>query len=182
MCCVKMGGVFSFFNSWAFNAKQAQILILGLDASGKTTILNRLKHGDHTVTIPTIGFNHESFTYGNLTFSAFDIGGQTKFRKLWHHYYSNTDAIVFVVDAVDKARFGTAQTELHALMANPVLQNIPFLIFANKQDLPNSATTAELTGAMNMYSVKNRQWKVCESIGSSGVGIDQGFEWLSRNI
>lgn len=182
MCLVTMGGVLSFFNSWAFESKRAQILILGLDASGKTTILNRLKHGDHTVTVPTIGFNQETFTYGNLTFSAFDIGGQTKFRKLWHHYYSNTDAIVFIVDAADKARFPIAQTELQALMANPVLQNIPFLVFANKQDLPNSATTSELTNAMNLYTVKNRPWKVCESIGSSGVGIDQGFVWLSDNI
>lgn len=177
-----MGGVLSYFNEWAFQSKKAQILILGLDASGKTTILNRLKHGEHSVTIPTIGFNHESFTFGNLTFSAFDIGGQTKFRKLWHHYYSNSDAIVFIIDAGDRGRFQTAHMELHKLLSNPVLQNIPFLVFANKQDLPNSATTSELTNEMKLYSVKNRPWKVCESVGVTGVGIDQGFQWLSDNI
>jgi len=177
-----MGSVLSIFNDWAFASKQAQILILGLDASGKTTILNRLKHGEHTVTVPTIGFNHESFKYGNLTFSAFDIGGQDKFRKMWHHYYSNSDAIVFIVDAADKQRFPTAQTELHKLLTNPTLQSIPFLIFANKQDIAGAATTSELTNAMNMYSVKDRQWKVCESVGVSGIGIDKGFQWLSDSI
>lgn len=31
--------------------------MLGLDAAGKTTILNQLKLGEVTSTVPTIGFN-----------------------------------------------------------------------------------------------------------------------------
>jgi len=177
-----MGGLFSSFGSWAFESKQAQILILGLDASGKTTIIHRLKTGCHTVTVPTIGFTTEKIEYGNLTFLAWDIGGQDSIRKLWHHYYPGTDAIVFIVDSNDKRRFKSAYLELHALMRNPLLQNIPFLIFANKQDLPHAATTSEVTDALGMYEIKNRPWKVAESVGTSGVGIDEGFHWLSKNI
>lgn len=177
-----MGGLFSFFHEWAFESKQAQILILGLDASGKTTILNRLKHGDHSVTVPTIGFTTETFEHGNLTFCAFDIGGQHKIRKMWCHYFPNTDAIVFIVDSADKQRFNEAKTELMTLDCHPLLQNIPFLVLANKQDLPNAATTSEVTNAMGLYSIKSRQWQVCETVGVSGVGIDEGFQWLSKCI
>ena len=143
-----MGSFFSALSEWAFNGRQAQILILGLDASGKTTIINRLKTGTNAVTVPTIGFNTETIQYGNLTFRAWDIGGQDSIRKLWHHYYPGTDGIVFIVDSSDKRRFHLAMMELHALMRNPLLQNIPFLIFANKQDLPKSATTSEVTDAI----------------------------------
>ena len=179
---IRMGSVFSFFHQWAFQSKKAQILILGLDASGKTTILNRLKNNDYSVTIPTIGFETETFQHGNLTFSAFDIGGQSKIRKMWHHYFPNTDAIVFIIDASDKNRFEEARTELSTLDSHPTLHSIPFLVFANKQDLPRAATTSEITNAMHLYSVKGREWKVCESAGISGMGIDEGFEWLSKNI
>lgn len=177
-----MGGLFTSLTDWAFNGKQAQILILGLDASGKTTIINRLKTGTNAVTVPTIGFNTETIEYGNLTFRAWDIGGQDSIRKLWHHYYPGTDGIVFIVDSNDKRRFHSAYLELHALMRHPLLQDIPFLIFANKQDLPNAATTSEVTNAMKMYEIKNRPWKVAESVGTSGTGIDEGFNWLAKAI
>ena len=179
---LQMGGYFSSIIEWASFGKHAQILILGLDASGKTTIINRLKTGTHAVTVPTIGFNSETIEFNNLTFHAWDIGGQDSIRKLWHHYYPNTDGVVFIVDSADTRRFQLAQRELHALMCNPLLSSIPFLIFANKQDIAGAATTSEVTDAMKMYTIKNRPWKVAESVGVSGVGIDEGFNWLSKNV
>ncbi len=100
-----MGGFFSALTAFAFGNKRVQILILGLDASGKTTIIHRIKTGTNAITVPTIGFNAETFEYGNLTFSAFDLGGQEQIRKLWYHYYPGTDAIVFIIDSADRKRF-----------------------------------------------------------------------------
>ena len=177
-----MGAFFSALHDLAFGNKTAQILILGLDASGKTTIIHRIKTGNNIITVPTIGFNTEQFIYGNLTFSAFDLGGQDQIRKLWHHYFAGTDAIVFIVDSADKKRFPYAKSELDKLLGNPVLRDIPFLVFANKQDLPTAATTSEVAGALHLYNIKGREWKIAESIGTSGVGIDEGFEWLSKNL
>lgn len=39
--------------------KEVRILMVGLDAAGKTTILYKLKLGEIVTTIPTIGFNVE---------------------------------------------------------------------------------------------------------------------------
>lgn len=64
--------------------------MIGLDAAGKTTILYKLKLGETTVTIPTIGFNVETVTYKNITFTVWDIGGQEVIRPLWVYYYSGT--------------------------------------------------------------------------------------------
>ena len=60
-----------------FNGKEERrILMVGLDAAGKTTILYKLKLGDVITSIPTIGFNVETVEYKNIEFTVWDIGGQ----------------------------------------------------------------------------------------------------------
>ena len=78
--------------------KDMRILMVGLDAAGKTTILYKLKLGEVVTTIPTIGFNVETVEYKNISFTVWDVGGQDKIRNLWRHYYQNTqdaDLLVF---------------------------------------------------------------------------------------
>merc|ERR1712126_464283 len=74
-----------------------RILMVGLDAAGKTTILYKLKLGEIVTTIPTIGFNVETVEYKNISFTVWDVGGQDKIRPLWRHYFQNTDGLIFVV-------------------------------------------------------------------------------------
>lgn len=89
--------------------KDKQILMVGLDAAGKTTILKQLKLGEVRSEIPTIGFNVESVIYKNIRFNVFDLGGQEKIRILWKHYYNNNAAIIYVVDSADQNRFEDAK-------------------------------------------------------------------------
>lgn len=65
--------------------------------------------GEVVTTIPTIGFNVEQVTYKNLKFQVWDLGGQTSIRPYWRCYYSNTDAIIYVVDSADKDRIGISK-------------------------------------------------------------------------
>ena len=53
--------------------KDVRILMVGLDAAGKTTILYKLKLGEIVTTIPTIGFNIED---KNISFTVSFTGGQ----------------------------------------------------------------------------------------------------------
>tara|TARA_B110000008_G_scaffold33839_1_gene30006 strand:+ start:1200 stop:1739 length:540 start_codon:yes stop_codon:yes gene_type:complete len=179
-----MGGVVSLFNDWIYGNREATILILGLDASGKTTILNRLNYGDNRQTIPTIGFNCEHIKFGNLNFVGWDIGGQDRIRRMWHNYFENADAIVFVVDASDKSRFGEAKEELSKLAQHGYLKDCCFLIFANKQDLQGASSTDELVTNMNLRTILRNvhAWKVCESTATTGSGVDKGFSWLSDHV
>ena len=164
--------------------KPTTMLILGLDNAGKTQILYCMKLGEAiTNVIPTLGFNIEEVTYKNLTFKAWDLGGQTKFRQMWHHYYECTDAVIFVIDSNDRDRFHESKQELHALLDQECLRNAPFLIFANKQDLPNAADTNEIVTKLRLFTLlRHREWKVCESTATTGNGIDRGFQWLSGQV
>lgn len=124
--------------------KEIRILILGLDNAGKTTLLYRLKIGEVVTTIPTIGFNVESVTYKNLNFNVWDLGGQTSIRPYWRCYYSNTAAVVFVVDSTDIERLGTAAEELSAMLGEEELRDAALLVFANKQDQPGAKGAGRL--------------------------------------
>ena len=57
-----MGQVFGSL----FKSSDVGILMVGLDAAGKTTILFRLKLGEVITTIPTIGFTVESVRYKHV--------------------------------------------------------------------------------------------------------------------
>lgn len=52
---IKMGNMFANLFKGLFGKKEMRILMVGLDAAGKTTILYKLKLGEIVTTIPTIG-------------------------------------------------------------------------------------------------------------------------------
>ena len=85
-----MGGQISKVMGKIFGSKEMRLLMLGLDAAGKTTILYKLKLGQDVTTIPTVGFNVETVSYKNVKFNVWDVGGQDKIRPLWRQYFSGT--------------------------------------------------------------------------------------------
>ena len=101
--------------------RDVRLLILGLDAVGKTSLLYKLKLGEVIATVPTVGFNVESVNHKNICFTAYDIGGQDKIRVLWKHYYEATEGVIYVVDSNDSERLQTAADELQRLLAEETL-------------------------------------------------------------
>ena len=85
-----MGITFAKLFEQFMGKKPMRILMVGLDAAGKTTILYKLKLGEVVTTIPTIGFNVETVEYKSISFTVWDVGGQDRIRPLWRHYYQNT--------------------------------------------------------------------------------------------
>ena len=51
-----MGIFFSKIIDSLFGKRQARIVMVGLDAAGKTTILHKLAYNETVETVPTIGF------------------------------------------------------------------------------------------------------------------------------
>lgn len=98
-------------------------------------ILYKLKLNQDVTTIPTVGFNVESVTYKNVKFNVWDVGGQDKIRPLWRHYFSGTQALIFVIDSNDHARIEEARQELHRIILDREMKEALLLVFANKQDV-----------------------------------------------
>eukprot|EP00746_Dinoflagellata_sp_MGD_P140515 gnl/MRDRNA2_/MRDRNA2_73747_c0_seq1.p1 gnl/MRDRNA2_/MRDRNA2_73747_c0~~gnl/MRDRNA2_/MRDRNA2_73747_c0_seq1.p1 ORF type:complete len:208 (+),score=31.92 gnl/MRDRNA2_/MRDRNA2_73747_c0_seq1:64-687(+) len=162
--------------------KEVRILMMGLDAAGKTTTLYKLKLGNVVTTIPTIGFNVETVTYKNVEFTAWDVGGRDKSRPLWRHYYQNTRAVVLVVDSNDRDRIEEVRKELHMMHNEDELRDAVLLVFANKQDLPNAMPAAELTDKLGLHSLRHTRWYVQSSCATTGDGLYEGLDWLSDEL
>ncbi len=58
----------------------------------------------------------EEVNYKGLKFTVWDIGGQSKLRDLWHHYYDNSQAIIYVLDTSDADRFEMAKDTLQSVI------------------------------------------------------------------
>ncbi len=177
-----MGLSFSKVFSKLFGKKDMRILMVGLDAAGKTTILYKLKLGEIVTTIPTIGFNVETVEYKNISFTVWDVGGQDKIRPLWRHYYQNTQGIIFVVDSNDRDRVGEARDELHRMLNEDELREACVLVFANKQDLPNAMPCTDLTDKLGLHSLRQRAWYVQSTCATTGDGLYEGLDWLSTTL
>ncbi|CAO3662965.1 unnamed protein product [Rhizopus stolonifer] len=171
-----MGISFSSLFSELFGKKEMRILMVGLDAAGKTTILYKLKLGEIVTTIPTIGFNVETVEYKNISFTVWDVGGQDKI------HFQNTQGIIFVVDSNNCDCISEARDELQRMLNEDELKDALLLIFANKQDLPNAMNAAEITDKLGLHSLRNRHWYIQTACATSGDGLYEGLEWLSSNL
>jgi ADP-ribosylation factor 1/2 len=155
-------------------------------------------------TIPTIGFNVETVEYKNISFTVWDVGGQDKIRPLWRHYYQNTQGLIFVVDSNDRDRIDaglslppplyalpvtltpslslTARDELHRMLNEDELRDSILLVFANKQDLPNAMSAAEMTDKLGLHGLRHRQWYIQACCATTGDGLYEGLDWLSATL
>ena len=180
-----MGSMFSSLFSSLSKAfagtEEARILMVGLDAAGKTTALSKLKLGEVVTTIPTIGFNVETVSYKNINFTVWDVGGQDKIRPLWRHYYQNTQGIIFVVDSNDRDRIEDVKEELHRMLTEDELRDAVLLVFANKQDLPGALSADELARELSLDST-GRTWYCQACVATTGDGLYDGLDWLATAI
>ena len=176
-----MGLTFAKVFEKMFGKKEARILMLGLDAAGKTTIVYKLKLGEVLNSIPTIGFNVETVEFKNIKFNVWDVGGQDKIRTLWRHYYPNTQGLIFVVDSSDRARVELAKEELHKMLSEEDLKDAVLLVFANKQDL-GVMSVAEVIDKLDLQSIRGRDWFCQGTSALTGTGLYEGLNWMTEKL
>ncbi|XP_053340135.1 ADP-ribosylation factor 4-like isoform X1 [Clarias gariepinus] len=162
--------------------KPLRLLMLGLDAAGKTTVFYQLKLGEVVTTFPTIGFNVETVEYKNSSFTVWDVGGQSALRPLWRHYYPNTMGLIFVVDSSDCERIQEAALELQMMLKKDALRDAALLVLANKQDLPNAMPVHDMTEKLGLHAMKGRSWYVQPTCATNATGLYEGLDWLSNQL
>ncbi|XP_035525649.1 uncharacterized protein LOC118333937 [Morone saxatilis] len=133
-----------------------QVLVLGLDGAGKTSLLHCLASGSLEQDIqPTQGFNAVSINKGDLHIEFLEIGGKEELRPYWKRYMSKALMLVFVVDSSGAQLFPLAKTLLHELLASD--PRLPLMVLANKQDLPGACGITDLHEALSLSEVGDRR-------------------------
>ncbi|MFX0114434.1 MAG: ADP-ribosylation factor-like protein [Candidatus Hodarchaeota archaeon] len=160
---------------------EGTVVFLGLGEAGKTTILNRLIHGDFTNPIRTMGLNVDEFSYRKVKFRTFDLGGQDTFHTLWASYVQHATAVVYVVDASNPMLF----PESYEALKN-VLKSIPddciLLILANKADLNTARALEDILRTFDLFFLQRMAYLKSINIflisAKTGDSFHKAFDWL----
>ena len=177
-----MGFIFSkILDFFSRSRNKFKIILLGIQNAGKTTILYRLSIGQLVKTTPTIGSNVEEISYNNIKLQAWDLGGQESSRAMWDVYFTNTDAIIYVIDTSDDT-YDDSKTQFYKLLKNDTLKNAVILIYANKQDLPEAKNVSDIIQIYGLDNIKDHVWHIQPCSAQTGEGLITGMKWLSDQL
>ncbi|KAH7819624.1 Arf1k [Monocercomonoides exilis] len=171
--------------------RQKNIFMMGLDAAGKTSIMNKLSPSKYIQTVPTIGFYLEEFHFRRITFTIWDIGGNLRAKRLGYRLCKEKDAIIFVIDSADISRLACTtmecgdcvKEELHFFLQQKEAENAPLLIYANKQDLKGAVSPEYILEKLELDRVcAGRSWYIQPCSALTGDGLLEGLKWLENEI
>lgn len=93
----------------------------GLDNAGKSTFVARFFGADLDDVPPTVGFEIQTFSIGELNVDFWDVGGQSTLRQFWHNYFNKADGLLWVVDSADVHRLHLCREQLHSILKEEVI-------------------------------------------------------------
>ncbi|KAF9185091.1 hypothetical protein BGZ51_002965 [Haplosporangium sp. Z 767] len=173
-----MGANLSFWRK-----REVGLLMVGPDYAGKTKILYKLKFpGLVCQSIATTGFNVETIRIKDREFTMWDISGQFGMRPLWSYYYNYVDGLIFVVDSTDSTRGDEARSALEILIQAVESKGKPLLVFANKQDVHQAMTVAEVRDLLGLTDIEDRVWHIVGTSADTGKGLIEGLEWMATQL
>lgn len=125
---------------------------------------------------------HPPTEIGKLKAQVWDLGGQESIRPYWRSYYQAQEAVIFVVDSCDGDRMDIARRELMNIIEEDELRSAVVCVFANKQDMPQALSTAEIAEKMGLSSIVDKKWTIIATSALRGDGLKEGFEWIAEAI
>ena len=164
-----------------------KILMFGLDAAGKISIIRYLKKkiGDNSDT-PYYPYFTQKLNYKNqLSIIRINIGccdgprawGET--RILINQAFKNAKGIIFVIDSHDRDRLEEDfMDDFNYLLCHEDLKNLPVLIMANKQDLDSALSVEEIIKKIEFEKFKDKTWLALGTSIITGEGIEEGLDWM----
>nr|XP_033783458.1 ADP-ribosylation factor-like protein 10 [Geotrypetes seraphini] len=156
-----------------------QVLVLGLDGAGKSSILHCLTTNtvkEHPGT--TYGFNSLSVNTEGFKIDLLEIGGSPNLRTYWNLYLSKADVLLFVVDSADSKRLPLVQHELHLLLAEQ--PELALILLAHKQDKSDALSPCQMHQELALQRVqRKRKFAIlATSLMQSGIGTAKSIQDL----
>ncbi|OPJ75279.1 signal recognition particle subunit SRP72 isoform B [Patagioenas fasciata monilis] len=183
-----------------------QILVLGLDGAGKTSVLHCLatNHVKRSLA-PTEGFNAVCVSTGesqmeflermawvqctpqqNLLFLSRPslsgpgqfqpVGGSECLRSYWKMYLPKVLLLIYVVDSADHARLPVAKQLLHQMIQNN--STLPVVVLANKQDLEGAYCITDIHDALALSDIgdKRKMFLIGTHVAEDGSEISSSMK------
>lgn len=164
--------------------RRQNIMVTGLHNSGKTAIISKHSEGQVVTTPPVHCLSSERLTMVDgrdiIDITAWPPGMGDSTQPFMRHCYHDADAIIFVIDCSnrDRKQLEHARGCLETVLSDADLYGTPLLVFANKQDVPQAMSEAEVAAALGLHGLQGRPWHIKGCCANSGQGLADGFHWL----
>lgn len=108
--------------------------------------------------------------------------GQERIRPLLRHYFTGTNALIYVVDLSDIDRLEESKKELLRVISDKELSNCLLIVVANKQDVPTAIKPKELIDRFELNKLSgDHTWSVIPTIAIDGTGLVETLNWISSH-
>lgn len=102
----------------------------------------------------------------------------TQLRATWETYYEGSNAIILVIDSTDADRMDLVREELFKILAAEDLAGAAILILANKQDLDDAQSVADISTGLNLTSIRSHAYHIQACCALTGEGLFDGLDWI----
>ncbi|SCU92522.1 LAFA_0F11144g1_1 [Lachancea sp. 'fantastica'] len=180
-------GLLTIIKKQKLKDKECRCLVLGLDNSGKSTvvdwILSTYKHQDRQAITPTVGFQIHTVPFAGHNVQLWDIGGQSTLRPYWDNYFDKTDVLLWVMDIAAASRVDESVHELQTILRNRdrLGYNCRIVVLLNKKDLVNEAENVSQTLQRDLSRLLQLENVPIETRATSALG-GEGLETLMESI
>lgn len=179
--------------------RERPVALLGVESSGKSCILEWLKHiysigstNDTTKSskpttlerqIPTVGLNVAKLRVGGEKILLWDLGGTPSLRSIWDRYVDEAEALIWVVDSGDRSKLEDSRNTLKQLLKREHLKHSPLLVFANKQDVDDAMDPVKVSLALDLLTEAELRPQCVQPCSTkTGDGIREGLEWMMSSL
>ncbi|GAX82857.1 hypothetical protein CEUSTIGMA_g10283.t1 [Chlamydomonas eustigma] len=152
------------------------VLIVGLEGSGKSLLCRRLQTVGHDIINKKVGNFSSDFSAYTVTTNGIqltevpcqapngatklpfnslilrEVGGQMS--PLWPQYFEDCRMAIFVVDAADAGAITPAVVELFEMLQHPKMKNKPVCTILNKQDQALVLSRQEIELVMHLADLE----------------------------
>uniref|UniRef100_A0A8D0HG76 ARF like GTPase 9 n=1 Tax=Sphenodon punctatus TaxID=8508 RepID=A0A8D0HG76_SPHPU len=154
-----------------------QILVLGLDGAGKTSVLHSLATNQvKRSAAPTEGFNAVCVNTEETKMEFLEIGGSESLRSYWKMYFPRVLVLIYVVDSADHDRLPVAKELLHRLIRND--STLPVVVLANKQDLEGAYCITDIHDALGLSEIgdERKMFLIGTHVAEDGCEISSSMK------
>lgn len=166
-------------------SQEGKILVAGLDNSGKSTMMQRIRNIEELGKGPTHSKISEELRIGRTVCTTLSVGRELPWPWWFtNDYLSDVLGVMFVVDAIDHQRLREASREIQCLVRH--LPDVPFVILGNKIDHPDAVLEWQLDVALGMFDPISLlldapvTLKMCSILNRQGY--QEAFKWLIERI
>ncbi|KXJ84334.1 hypothetical protein RP20_CCG011046 [Aedes albopictus] len=177
-------------NKYKNSSETLGLLLIGLDNTGKTELAYKICGNKRDEFLQTKGCRVYNANIADAKVQLTEIGGAPEFRDLWKYYFLDMYGVIFVIDASSINNICQSYKIFKNLMAHDFLIGKPFLIIANKQDLPGSVDCIDICEYLDVEFLANKFRNPCmleacgnwEDESDEYDGLMLGVNWLVKTI